>query len=411
MSRVNRDNIDRKTNKPSLRRTESILPDPILNRANETRRDNDVVKTPKRTVYDIDYAIKWFLENEIQPQVEANGELIKVPIIYSNGEKWDNVRRLGYIRDQKGMLQSPLIMIKRNSLQERDQLKKLDVNKNIAGNQIIYKNKFNKRNRYTDDIFPVPPLASPVESKELFAINVPEYVDIEYDLLIWTDFTTQMNEMVEQIMPYGTFAWGNEFNKYRTFIRNLSFETVNTAGEDRLVRCTIPLTVNGTLMAEQEYRKSTVEKRYSMKQITFAQVIDIGSNIFSTTVVPQKILNVKQQVLSGGSLVLTGATAAGETVKIDANAMTYLTNLQDKFGQFVSNNSITIAASAAINPTNNQTAIKDEFNVYINGQYIDKHMYNWSPSSSSPQTITFNLNQLGFDLESTDTITINGRWS
>ena len=88
-----------------------------------------------------------------------------------------------------------------------------------------------------------------------------------------------------------------------------------------------------------------------------------------------------------------------------------MTNLQDKFGQFVSNNSITIAASAAINPTNNQTAIKDEFNVYINGQYIDKHMYNWSPSSSSPQTITFNLNQLGFDLESTDTITINGRWS
>ena len=66
-------------------------------------------------------------------------------------------------------------------------------------------------------------------------------------MLIWTDFTTQMNEVIEQIMPYGTFAWGNEFNKYRTFIRNISFETVNTAGDDRLVRATIPLTVNGTL--------------------------------------------------------------------------------------------------------------------------------------------------------------------
>ena len=410
MPRFNRQNIDRKTNKPSLKSTESIIPDPKFNRANQIRRDDDVVKTPKRTVYDIDYAIKWFIENEIQPQVEANGELVEVPVIYSNGEKWDNVRRLGYLRDQKGMLQSPLIMIKRNSLQERDQLKKLDVNKNVSGNQIIYKNKFNKRNRYADSIFPLQ-INEPVKSAELYAINVPEYVDIEYDLLIWTDFTTQMNELVEQIMPYGTFAWGNEFNKYRTFIRSLSFETINTVGEDRIVRCNMPLTVNGTLMAEQEYRKSTVEKRYSLKQVNFAQVLDIGTNIFSTTVVPQKILNVKQQVMSGASIVVSGATAAGESVKIDANAMTYLTNLQDKFGQYVSSNSITIPASVATNPTNSQLATKQEFNVYINGQYIDKHMYNWAPTGNGIQNITFNLGQLGYDIESTDTITINGRWS
>ena len=410
MPRFNRQNIDRKTNKPSLKSTESIIPDPKFNRANQIRRDDDVVKTPKRTVYDIDYAIKWFIENEIQPQVEANGELVEVPVIYSNGEKWDNVRRLGYLRDQKGMLQSPLIMIKRNSLQERDQLKKLDVNKNVSGNQIIYKNKFNKRNRYADSIFPLQ-INEPVKSAELYAINVPEYVDIEYDLLIWTDFTTQMNELVEQIMPYGTFAWGNEFNKYRTFIRSLSFETINTVGGDRIVRCNMPLTVNGTLMAEQEYRKSTVEKRYSLKQVNFAQVLDIGTNIFSTTVVPQKILNVKQQVMSGASIVVSGATAAGESVKIDANAMTYLTNLQDKFGQYVSSNSITIPASVATNPTNSQLATKQEFNVYINGQYIDKHMYNWAPTGNGIQNITFNLGQLGYDIESTDTITINGRWS
>ena len=140
MSRENRQNIDRKTNKPSLKSTESSRNDQLLNRANEVRRDDDVVKTPKRTVYDIDYAIKWFIENEIQPQVQANGELIDVPVIYSNGEKWDNVRRLGYLRDEKGMLQSPLIMIKRNSLQERDTLKKLDINRPALGNQIVYKN-------------------------------------------------------------------------------------------------------------------------------------------------------------------------------------------------------------------------------------------------------------------------------
>ena len=41
-----------------------------------------------------------------------------------------------------------------------------------------------------------------------------------------------------------------EMNKirYETAIGSFSFETVNTVGEDRLVRATIPLTVQGTLL-------------------------------------------------------------------------------------------------------------------------------------------------------------------
>jgi alkyl hydroperoxide reductase subunit AhpF len=64
--------------------------------------------------------MKWYIENEIKPQVVSNKNLLSVPVIFSNGEKWDNVRRLGYIRDEKGKLQSPLIMLKRNSAEERD---------------------------------------------------------------------------------------------------------------------------------------------------------------------------------------------------------------------------------------------------------------------------------------------------
>ena len=44
MSRENRQNIDRKTNKPSLKSTESSRNDQLLNRANEIRRDDDIVK-------------------------------------------------------------------------------------------------------------------------------------------------------------------------------------------------------------------------------------------------------------------------------------------------------------------------------------------------------------------------------
>ncbi len=414
MPRNRRQNIDRKTNKPELKSTVSTRPDLILNRAEQVRRDDDVVRTPRRTVYDIDYAIKWFLDNEIQPQVEHNNELVKIPVVFANGEKWDNVRRLGYLRDEKGMLQSPIIVLKRNSLAERDTLKKLDVNNPIPGNQIVYKQKYNKRNRYIDEIVPIPK-NNPIDSKELYTVNIPEYVDVEYEMLIWTDFTTQMNEVIEQIMPYGTFAWGNEFNKYRTFIRDISFETVNTVGDDRLVRATIPLTVNGTLLSEQEFRMSTVQKRYSIKKIQWALVIDVTTDIFSTTKVPQKLIDAKQRIISGNKVIVSNQSSGGGGstggTEITPALMNYLTQLIEKEGTFVSGTIINVNGTPNFNSILNNRATVNEFDIYINGQYIDKNAYNWSPSNLSTQTITFDTAVLGYELEADDVVIVNGRWS
>jgi hypothetical protein len=409
MPKYNRQNIDRKTNKPALKKTQSSRPDLIFNRSEQIRRDDDVVKTPKRTVYDIDYAIKWYLENTIEPQIEHNGELIKIPIIYANGEKWDSVRRLGYSRDEKGKLQSPLIILKRNTLQEREQLKKLDINNPIAGNQITYKQKYNKRNRYSEDIFPIP-TNERMNSEELYAINIPEYVDIDYDMLIWTDFTTQMNEVIEQIMPYGTFAWGNETNKYRTFIRNISFETINTAGEDRLVRATIPLTVNGTLMAEQEFKLSTLQKRYSIKKLEWAQVIDTSVDVFNSLIVPQKLIDAKQRIISGNAVIVGGASGGAQ---IDVVSLNYLTDITEQSGTFIDSDTIHISADAARNPSTGNPASGNEFDIFINGQYIDKSVYTWTPltEGTATQVIDFNTTTLGYSLESSDTIIVKGRWA
>ena len=63
MPRYNRQNIDRKTNKPNPRSTETPRDDQILNRSTEIRRDDDVIRTPRRTLYDIDYAMKWFIDD------------------------------------------------------------------------------------------------------------------------------------------------------------------------------------------------------------------------------------------------------------------------------------------------------------------------------------------------------------
>lgn len=407
MPRLNRQNIDRKTNKPELDRVESIYGDRLLNRSAQTRRDDDVIKTPRRTLFDIDYAIKWFVDNEIQPQIKSNQEIITVPVIFANGEKWDNVQRLGYLRDEKGKLQSPMIMLKRSSVVERDNYRTLDVNWPQAGNQIIHRTKYNERNRYEDELFPIPN-QQPANSNKVYLVDIPKYVTIEYEMMLWCDFTTQMNDLVDQILPYGRFAWGNEANKFATAIGSISFETVNTVGEDRLVRATIPLTVQATLLSGQEARMETIKKMYSVKKISYDTVVDVGDlNIFSTTTIPQAVLQQSSQVISGGSVIVSGG---GSSTTINAATMAYLINLTEKIGTYVSSNSVTVNAYAAINPNNLTVANVNEFDVYINGQYIDKAVYTWTPSDVTTQTIVFNTSMLGYGIDPTDTVIIKGRW-
>jgi hypothetical protein len=405
--RYNKKNIDRKTNKPNPIRTEGLTPDQELNRAEQIRRDDDVIRGAQRTIYDIDYAIKWYVENEIQPQITANKNLIQVPVIFANGEKWDNVRRLGYLRDEKGKLQSPLIMLKRNSMQERDSNRTLDVNRNPVSNRIIHRSKYNSRNRYEDELFPIP-TNQPKHSEKIYVIDIPKYVTVEYEMMLWCDFTTQMNELVDQILPYGRFAWGNEENRYETAIGSVSFETVNAVGEDRLVRATIPLTVKGTLLSAQETRRETIQKMYSVKKVVFQTVIDLGFNIFNTTTVPQQLLSVSSTIAGGGTVIVNGG---GSSTSVDATTMSYLTGLSDRQAAYSSATTVTVNALAAINPVSNTTANKNEFDVYINGQYIDKAAYTWTPSDILTQTIVFDTGVLAYTLDAQDVVIVNGRWA
>ena len=397
----NKQNIDQKTNKP----TTIGSPNVTLNRALQTRRDDDVIRSPKRTLYDIDYAIKWFIENDIRPQITADQTLIDIPIIYANGEKWDNVQRLGYLRDEKGMLQSPVIMLKRNSVIERDNIKTLDVNYNPNENVLTYRSKYNERNRYND---PMTNIGNEGAAQDkIYIINIPKYVTIEYDMMIWCDFTMQLNDVVEQILPYGRFSWGNGPEKFPTTIGSVNFETINTVGEDRLVRATIPLTVLATLLSETETQISTIKKMYAIKKVVFDTNIYISSDLFSTTVVPSNILQMQSHINNGGTAQMFGATSGILT----ADIINYLTNLTEQTATYSNSTTVTVSASVRTNPLTGLAATKNQFDVYINGQYIDKAIYTWTPSNTTSQTIVFDTSILGYMIEATDTIIVNGRWA
>ena len=243
------------------------------NRANEVRRDNDIIKTPKVTIEDVDFAVISFIRDVIKPNIIENGQKIDVPVMYANGEKWAQVQARGFMRDRKGKIMTPVLSIRRVSMTERDALKSLGVNQNPSGNDFIYQNKHTKQNRYGQ--FSV--LQGTKKSNEYYAAPVPEFVDVAYEFLLWTEYTDQMNSLVEQIMPTNGFAYGTTF-KFPTFLSDVSFETSNNTGEDRIVRATIPATVKGTLLMPNELRRSNIEKRFSVKKIVFGKETD-GFNV------------------------------------------------------------------------------------------------------------------------------------
>jgi hypothetical protein len=207
-------------------------------------------------------------------------------------------------------------------------------------------------------------------------------------------------------MPYSRFAWGNETNRFPTQIGQFAFETVNTIGEDRLVRANVNLTVQAALLAEQQTRQSTLKKMFSMKKVVFDNVIDVEGDLFSTNV-PSKILQAQSFVSSGGNLVVSNN---GTSTQIDTATMAYIVNLTEKLATYSNSTTVTVSAIAAINPVTLGVASKNEFDVYINGQYIDKFVYTWTPDDMSTQTIVFDTGALGYTIETADVIIVKGRW-
>ena len=81
------------------------------------------------------------------PDLEETGNIVKVPLLYGNAERWEGARKNGYIRDQRGRIQIPLVMFKRNSIERNNLLSNFkEVNK-IATYQ-----KYSKKNINNDNL-------------------------------------------------------------------------------------------------------------------------------------------------------------------------------------------------------------------------------------------------------------------
>ena len=68
-----------------------------INRGTLRSRGSDNTKNLSVGLMDIDGAIMFYFNNVIKPVVQENDESVKVPIMYSNPERWNTIQKEGYL--------------------------------------------------------------------------------------------------------------------------------------------------------------------------------------------------------------------------------------------------------------------------------------------------------------------------
>jgi hypothetical protein len=232
---------------------------PGINRALQTSWKGDNVKPFSVGLKDIDEAVFYYFQNIIQPSVVQNGERLNVPVIYGSPEKWKSYQKDGYYRDQNGKIMAPLIMFKRDSLDKNRTIgNKLDANN--PNNYSVSTKKYDSRNSY--DNFKV--LNNRIPEKQFYATVIPDYVTIKYTCIAFTYYVEQLNKIVEA-MEYASDAyWGNpQRYQFKAMIDSFGFQTELVNNDERIVRSTFDIKLNGYIVPEILQKDINSLKKYT----------------------------------------------------------------------------------------------------------------------------------------------------
>ena len=226
---------------------------------------------------EIDTAVINHIRNIMKPVVRESNEIIKVPVMYGNEERWKSVRGRGVLRDKNGVVILPVIVIKRTSLTMNPDMP-LSFDNDVRGKFITVvrsSSGWSKNNRY--DRFSVLTGQKPVE--EFIKTGMPDFVICSYSIVMMTAFMEQMNDlntiMVEHLETY----WGDS-NSYR-FLSALSGDISNEvqmeSDGERLVRNELGLEIKGYMIPEftdNIFGKTAEAGRgYTPKKVVFSETI------------------------------------------------------------------------------------------------------------------------------------------
>lgn len=215
---------------------------------------------------DVDTAILKYLQEKIKPISTQDTKQIQIPVIYGNPERWKSAQIDGSIRDKNGMVMLPIMMIRRTTM------KKNGINNPTNKyHNYIFSTKWNARNIY--DRFAVINNVTP--SQVYHSSMVPDYYDISYEGMVWTEYMEQMNKVIENISFESNEYWGED-NKFKFLVSIDQFEQITDlpVKEARLVRNKFTINVKAYILPQAALDKNgnramTTQLVYSPKKLVF----------------------------------------------------------------------------------------------------------------------------------------------
>lgn len=262
---------------PYIPDTQPFLPEEQITRANQISVDiQDNIKPFSVGLQDIDEAVFYYFENVIQPTVIQNGNKIPVPISYASQERWAAVQSDGYYRDKNGKLMYPLIMIQRTGIEKNRTLaNKLDGNN--VNNFAVSKARYNQQNQYT----PFGALNNWAPSEKFYLTPVPDYLNITYNCVVFTNFVQENNKIVEAIEFSSDSYWGDKNSFYfRTYITNFDSTAEYAMNDERIARTSMSITLYGYIVPDTYNRyMATNGKRQFFSKSTVSITNEVVANI------------------------------------------------------------------------------------------------------------------------------------
>ena len=275
-----------------------------LNRGTKISWKGDNTKPFTVGIKDIDEAILYYFQNVIRPSVIQNGQRVEVPVMYGSAERWKQVQKDGIVRDKKGAIMMPIIMFKRDSLEKNRQIgNKLDANN--PQNFGIYQKKYSGTNAY--DNFTV--LNNRIPEKEFVAVVYPDYVTLTYSCTIATYYVEQMNKIIEAINYASDSYWGDpERFKFRAMIDNFANIVESTQGEERNVRTTFNIRLNGYIIPDVVQKSLNSFNKFNEKsKIVFSMEVVTDDKFFNGDVEGGRIVtpDVSEREATKGTNIIS----------------------------------------------------------------------------------------------------------
>jgi len=260
----------------------------LVNRANEVSTKNTTIRGNRETTIipgnnfsdnysitlkDVDTAVLNHVKNVMKPRVREANETLKIPVYYGNEERWKAVRSRGVLRDKNNSLILPLIMLRRTEVSRNDfsgQSFPHDVQRKYV--DVVRNSRWSKDNQY--DRFSVQRGVQPVY--ENVVTGMPNYSDVTYEFVLWTNFIEQMNPLVESFVDQSHTYWGDGTdNKFMCTIDNISDASEMNQDGERFIKSTFSVTTKAYLLPE--YLNSVITNKVSnMKKFTTVSKVSFG---------------------------------------------------------------------------------------------------------------------------------------